>query len=483
MANRDDQALPLMPGTHLAHYIIMRHLARGGMGDVYQAYEAALGRHVAIKVLRDDMAADEEFKRLFNSEAKSLASIRHPNIIPIYYIGEEKGLLFFSMSYIQGKSLAAWIDVKRRFNFRRAAWFMSQAVSALSAALRENIIHLDIKPENFLVDNTNTILLTDFGLAQQAGSISSSGDEMLIGTPYYISPEQIQGDATDCRTDIYSLGATLHHLMTGKPLFQGDKLDDLLVQHLKTPYPEDFAEAMGVPEEWIQILKKMTRTRPQDRYRDYDELIEDLKHLEGWSEAKELNLLDEEPSEDDELDDLDPLVEKTKVILAPEKKKTGGAVSQLGQPVAAAYQQEGEDTPHQFRMGGEDKRKKILYPRYFQRACELAQDTVRDLAIPSTLVVFMVTDEKMTPQEKLENGVLNVMRSGDLVGELGLPFPNIAALLLSTPQAGAEIFEKRVNDHCATLGDWSKELYVMRFNIDHDTSFKSIREFILDKIG
>jgi hypothetical protein len=245
------------PGTHLGHYVITDKIAQGGMGTVFKALEPALERYVAIKVLRPEYAANPTYVQYFQEEARAVAALRHPNIIPIFYIGQEGNVVFFSMSYIEGETFENWIEGKRWFTEEQAKWFLSHAVAALHSAHKANIVHLDIKPANFLVDRANNIMLTDFGLAQKiVKDARGSGEREAFGTPAYVSPEQIPRGPTDQRTDIYSLGATLFHLMTGKQPFNGATVEDIIWGHLEKPFPIEIAREANVPTGWIYLIKK-----------------------------------------------------------------------------------------------------------------------------------------------------------------------------------------------------------------------------------
>src|SRR6202050_911547 len=196
----------LVPGTHLGHYVITDKIAQGGMGTVFKALEPALERYVAIKVLRPEYASNANYVQYFQEEARAVAALRHPNIMPIFFIGQEGNVVFFSMAYIEGETFDDWIDTKRWFNEEQARWFLSHAVAALHSAHKANIVHLDIKPANFLVDRANNIMLTDFGLAQKiVKDAGEAGEREAFRTPAYGSPEQISRGPTDQRTDIYSL--------------------------------------------------------------------------------------------------------------------------------------------------------------------------------------------------------------------------------------------------------------------------------------
>lgn len=274
----------IMPGTHLGHYIVTEKIAQGGMGAVFKALEPALERYVAIKVLRPEFALDEEYIQYFQQEARAVAALRHPNIVPIYYIGVEAQIAFYAMAYIEGENFDDWIEGHRRFSTAEAQWFMNQAVGALAAASAANIIHLDIKPANFLIDQTNTVMLTDFGLAKKLGKADlGEGEREAFGTPAYVAPEQITREATDQRTDIYSLGATLYHLMVGLPPFDGATVEDIVWGHLEKPFPVAAAYEAHVQPGWINLIQKMMERKPGNRFQNYEELALALTNVEQFT--------------------------------------------------------------------------------------------------------------------------------------------------------------------------------------------------------
>src|SRR5476651_1048560 len=273
----------LVAGTNLGHYVITDKIAQGGMGTVFKALEPALERYVAIKVLRPEYASNPDYVQYFQEEARAVAALRHPNIVPIFYIGQEGSVVFFSMSYIDGETFENWIETKRWFNEEQAKWFLSHAVAALHSAHKANIVHLDIKPANFLVDRANNIMLTDFGLAQKiVKGAEEAGEREAFGTPAYVAPEQISRAPTDQRTDIYSLGATLFHLMTGQQPFNGATLEDIILGHLEKPFPIEIAREANVPTGWIHLIKKMMERSPDDRFADYRELRDALENVHSF---------------------------------------------------------------------------------------------------------------------------------------------------------------------------------------------------------
>src|SRR5476651_1774343 len=273
----------LVSGAHLGHYVITDKIAQGGMGTVFKALEPALERYVAIKVLRPEYASNPTYVQYFTEEARAVAALRHPNIIPIFFIGQEGNVVFFSMAFIDGETFDDWIDTKRWFTEEHAKWFMTHAVAALHSAQKANIVHLDIKPANFLIDRANNIMLTDFGLAQKiVKDVGEGAEREAFGTPAYVSPEQITRSKTDQRTDIYSLGATLFHLMTGKTPFGGASVEDIVWGHLEKPFPLEVAQAAKLPTGWIYLIKKMMERAPEDRFANYRELRTALENVHSF---------------------------------------------------------------------------------------------------------------------------------------------------------------------------------------------------------
>ena len=324
----------LVAGTQLGHYVITDRIAQGGMGTVFRALEPALERYVAIKVLRPEYAANPNYVQYFQDEARAVAALRHPNIIPIFYIGQEGSVVFFSMSYIDGETFENWIEDKRWFTEEHAKWFLSHAVAALHSAHKANIIHLDIKPANFLVDRGNNIMLTDFGLAEKIVKDASDATEReAFGTPAYVSPEQIQRGPTDQRTDIYSLGATLFHLMTGKQPFNGASIEDIIWGHLEKPFPIEVARESGMPTGWIHLIRKMMERAPDDRFADYRQLREALENVHSFrhetlpietpeAAVKALST----PRSGNNTQTLHGLLAKTKQQWDPNEAKTGSSL-------------------------------------------------------------------------------------------------------------------------------------------------------------
>ena len=179
-------------GSRVGPYLVLEKLGEGGMSEVFKAIEPTLERYVAIKIMHRTNLSSPEVMANFLEEARAIAGLRHTNIVTLYSAGEEQGVPYLAMGYIEGQTLEDWILAGRIFNMEDAMWFMRQAVAALEYASRSNIIHLDVKPANFMVDLENTVMLTDFGLARKQSEIASGArDDELQGTPAYASPEHI----------------------------------------------------------------------------------------------------------------------------------------------------------------------------------------------------------------------------------------------------------------------------------------------------
>lgn len=246
------------------------------MGTVYKALEPALERYVAIKVLHLDYADDPQHQAQFLEEARAVAALRHNNIVPLYFVGSKGKLSYFAMAHIDGPTLEDWIHDKPQFDHNWALWFCDQAIAALDYANRASIIHLDIKPSNFLVDADNIIMLTDFGLATRQRVMRPDEEHELLGTPSYASPEHVMQDPADLRTDIYCMGATLFHLMSHSLPYEADTVEEICRMHVQAPFPAEKALKAGVPTGWVCLMNKMMEKKPEDRFQTYEELSEAL---------------------------------------------------------------------------------------------------------------------------------------------------------------------------------------------------------------
>lgn len=266
--------------TTIGPYEIRRELGHGGMGLVYLGWEAALEREVAIKVLTPSLASDEQAVQRFLREARSAASLSHPNVVQIYAVGEDRGKHYFAMEYVRGASVLRILRSHFRLDDATAARFALQAASGLLAAHEKGIIHRDIKPANLMVDQRGLLKITDFGLAllgERTSRLTATG--MLIGTPGYLSPEQCLDEDVDYRTDIYSLGVSFFEMLTGEmPFSAGSPV--ALIQKIVTADPPDVSSLNKmVSPEVREILRKMMARNREDRYQSCRDLIEDLQRF------------------------------------------------------------------------------------------------------------------------------------------------------------------------------------------------------------
>lgn len=256
-------------------YRLDRELGRGGMGVVYQAHDTQLDRPVALKFLGTLLDEHEEYRKRFLREAQTAAKVSHPNIVAIYDIGANEGKAFIAMEYVDGVNLHRYIRQKGRLEPREAISIMVQACSALDAVHQAGIVHRDIKPDNILIAKGGLVKLMDFGLAK-GQNMRLTGTNVLLGTPCYMSPEQVNGQEADVRSDIYALGLVLHEMLTGKLVFaEGDVLQR---QVYEIP-PEPGKLAPGIPRLLDQIVMKCIAKRPDERFQSARELAAYLRQI------------------------------------------------------------------------------------------------------------------------------------------------------------------------------------------------------------
>jgi serine/threonine protein kinase len=269
-------------GKQIGHCTVQRKLGQGGMGAVYLAHHPGLNRAVAIKVLPGDLASDPEYKERFFREARLAARLEHPNVVQVHDVGEEQGIHYISMQYIEGKSLDAILREKKKLALNEALAITKRVAVALSAAAKLGIVHRDIKPHNILLSKDGVVKVADFGLAKDEDanrSISEPGT--IMGTPYYMSPEQAKGEKVDPRGDIYSLGATLYHMLTGKRMFDGGTPVSIVMKQInEEPVPIREIDP-AVPEAVAAVVGKMLKKDPGQRYASADELIRALDEIKN----------------------------------------------------------------------------------------------------------------------------------------------------------------------------------------------------------
>jgi len=274
----------------LGDFRILRRLGRGGMAEVYLAEQTQLKRNVAVKVLHKERVSDETYLKRFKTEAMAAGSLSHPNIIQVLTIGEQDGIQYIAQEYVPGMNLREYLARKGPPELALAVRIIRQVASALQAAHNAGIVHRDIKPENIMLTRKGEVKVADFGLAQltQGGErVNLTQDGITMGTPLYMSPEQVNGSKLDLRTDIYSLGVTCYHMLSGAPPFRGETAISIAVQHLKQA-PEPLEKIRGdLPPLLCRIVHKMMAKDPEKRYQSAQAIAKDLKRVTAGDDAHE----------------------------------------------------------------------------------------------------------------------------------------------------------------------------------------------------
>ncbi|MEW6446986.1 MAG: PASTA domain-containing protein [Bacillota bacterium] len=259
-------------------YKIIQELGGGGMALVYLGEDLALNRRVTIKVLRDEYARDEDFVRRFRREARSVASLSHPNIVSVFDVGCTDGVHYLVMEYVEGRNLKSLIK-EGRISISSALQIASNICDALEHAHKRGIVHRDVKPHNILVTPEGRAKLTDFGIARAVSSGTVSATKALLGSVQYISPEQARGEPADARSDIYSLGAVLYEMLTGRPPFSGDNPVAVAIKHIQdNPTPVNQVNP-AVPNAVATVVEKAMAKNPNLRYQSVTAMAEDIINL------------------------------------------------------------------------------------------------------------------------------------------------------------------------------------------------------------
>ncbi len=269
--------------TKVGRYEIVGELGRGGMGVVYRAKDPVIGRTVAVKTIRlseegTGMSRPELLQR-FQTEARAAGLLTHPNIVVVYDAGEEDGLYYITMELVDGKSLQSRLDARQSIPLSGAGVLriMEQVCSALQFAHDRSVVHRDIKPANIMVTGDDTVKITDFGTAKIL-QYGTSQQTAVMGTPGYMSPEQVKGKAVDGRTDIFSLGVMLYEMMTGRKPFSGQDIATVLYKILnEEPVPPQSVDPTIHPGISSTIMKALEKN-PYERYQSCRELLEDLQN-------------------------------------------------------------------------------------------------------------------------------------------------------------------------------------------------------------
>lgn len=293
-----------LAGRQLGDYCLLRRLGRGAMAEVYLAEQTSLRRQVAVKVLRQDLATDANYILRFRNEAQAAAALVHANIVQIHEVGCVDGVHYIAQEYVAGQNLNELLARRGPPSARLAASIMRQVAAALVKAAEQGIIHRDIKPENIMLARNGEVKVADFGLARIAGdgaSVHLTQIGVTMGTPLYMSPEQVEGRALDARTDIYSFGVTCYHMLSGEPPFRGETPLAVAVQHLKTEPPRLESIRTDLPPALCRIVHRMLAKEPGERFATSRDLLRDLRALkiEGLDNESDDGLADAEDSSAD----------------------------------------------------------------------------------------------------------------------------------------------------------------------------------------
>lgn len=250
--------------TMLGKYWIVQELGRGGMAIVYKAYDSTLNRYVALKVLPPELTFDPEFVRRFQQEARTAGGLSHPHIVPIYDVGTANGIHYIAMLYVEGQSLQQLLAAGRRLSASQVVSIVTQLAAALDYAHQQGVIHRDVKPSNVLIDMRGQAFLTDFGIARAAEGTRFTRAGTMVGTPEYMSPQQVRSEGIDWRTDIYSLGIVTYEMLAGRAPFKGDTAR-VLHDQVYAPPPPLRAINPAVPPAVEAVVAQALAKNPAER--------------------------------------------------------------------------------------------------------------------------------------------------------------------------------------------------------------------------
>src|SRR6059058_3312298 len=269
---------PLLNKEFDRRYLILRKLGSGGMADVYLAEDQELGRRVALKLLDERHASDEQFVERFRREAQSAAGLNHPNIVSIFDRGRAEGTYYIAMEYLDGRTLKELLVRNGPTPIPIAIDYARQILGALAFAHRNGIIHRDIKPHNIVVGGDGRLKVTDFGIARSGASQMTEAGS-IVGTAQYLSPEQARGAPVDPRSDLYSLGIVLYEMLTGQVPFTGDAPVEIAMKHLSAIPDPPSKLREGVPHDLDAVVLRALAKEPDQRYGSAEEMDADLARV------------------------------------------------------------------------------------------------------------------------------------------------------------------------------------------------------------
>ena len=234
-------------------YEVIRSIGEGGMANVYLGYDTILDRNVAIKILRGDLSNDEKFVRRFQREALSASSLAHPNIVEMYDVGEDDGLYYIVMEYVDGKTLKQLLKKRGNLTLSEAIDIMLQLTDGMAHAHDSYIVHRDLKPQNVMIKDDGQIKITDFGIAMALNSTQLTQTNSVMGSVHYLPPEQASGKGSTIKSDIYSIGIIFYELLSGSLPFRGDNAVEIALKHMRDPLPSLRDENPAIPQPNVLI--------------------------------------------------------------------------------------------------------------------------------------------------------------------------------------------------------------------------------------